>query len=52
MTTGRALERGGQIPREDVAQVLLAVLADPSTIGKTFDVVSGETPIDEALRTL
>ncbi|MCV7066334.1 NAD(P)H-binding protein [Mycolicibacterium farcinogenes] len=43
-TTGR-----GTIPRKDVARVLLAVLHEPDTVGRTFEVISGETPIDEAL---
>lgn len=43
-STGR-----GSIPREDVARVLLAVLHEPETAGRTFEVISGETPIDAAL---
>jgi nucleoside-diphosphate-sugar epimerase len=39
----------GEVPREDVAAVLLAVLDTDSTIGSTFEVVGGETPIAEAL---
>jgi uncharacterized protein YbjT (DUF2867 family) len=46
------LGRRGSIPRDDVAAVLLAVLDEPSTIGKTFEVLSGDTPIDEAVRKL
>jgi uncharacterized protein YbjT (DUF2867 family) len=42
----------GDIPRDDVAAVLLAVLEAPSTIGKTFELVSGDTPVDEAVRGL
>jgi uncharacterized protein YbjT (DUF2867 family) len=42
----------GEIPREDVAATLLAVLETPSTIGKTFELVSGDTPIEEAIRAL
>jgi uncharacterized protein YbjT (DUF2867 family) len=42
----------GEVPREDVARVLAAVLGDPGTIGKTFVVVSGDTPVDEALAAL
>jgi uncharacterized protein YbjT (DUF2867 family) len=42
----------GPVPRDDVAAVLAAALADNSTAGKTFVLVSGETPIDEALRAL
>jgi uncharacterized protein YbjT (DUF2867 family) len=48
---GTDLERG-EIPREDVAATLLAVLETPSTIGKTFELVSGDTPIEEAIRAL
>lgn len=38
-----------QIPRADVAAVLEACLLDNSTVGKTFEVVSGETPITDAV---
>jgi uncharacterized protein YbjT (DUF2867 family) len=48
---GTELERG-EIPREDVAATLLAVLETPSTIGKTFELVSGDTPIEEAISAL
>lgn len=43
-STGR-----GTIPRADVAQVMLAVLHEPETTGRTFEVISGQTPIDAAL---
>ena len=39
----------GDIPREDVAAVLVAVLDTPGTAGQTFEVISGDTPIDEAV---
>jgi uncharacterized protein YbjT (DUF2867 family) len=39
----------GNIPREDVAAVLLAVLDTPSTAGQTFEVISGDTPIKDAV---
>jgi nucleoside-diphosphate-sugar epimerase len=39
----------GAVPREDVARVLAASLGDPNTIRKTFVVVGGETPLDEAV---
>ncbi len=42
----------GSIPRADVARVLLAVLNEPATIGRAFDLVSGPTPISEALAAL
>jgi uncharacterized protein YbjT (DUF2867 family) len=48
---GTDVERGA-IPREDVAATLLAVLETPSTVGKTFELVSGGTPVEEAVRGL
>jgi uncharacterized protein YbjT (DUF2867 family) len=39
----------GQIPRADVAAVFLACLDTPSTIGQSFDLVAGDTPIADAL---
>lgn len=42
----------GQIPRADVAAVFLACLDTPSTIGKSFDLLSGTTPIPAALASL
>jgi uncharacterized protein YbjT (DUF2867 family) len=46
------LGRSGSIPRDDVAAVLLAALDEPGTIGKTFELLSGDTPIAEAIRAL
>lgn len=43
------LESRGTIPREDVAAVLAGCLVDDATIGATFEVVSGDAPIVEAL---
>lgn len=40
------------VPRDDVAATLLAVLSEPGTIGATFVLVGGETPIDDALAAL
>jgi nucleoside-diphosphate-sugar epimerase len=39
----------GDIPRADVAAVLLAVLDTPGTAGQTFEVISGDTPITDAI---
>ncbi len=39
----------GNIPREDVAGVLLAVLDTPGTAGQTFELISGDTPIKDAV---
>jgi uncharacterized protein YbjT (DUF2867 family) len=48
VTVGATVQRGS-IPRADVAAVLAAVLHTDGTVGKTFELVSGDTPIDEAL---
>jgi uncharacterized protein YbjT (DUF2867 family) len=48
---GTGIERGS-IPRDDVAAVVLAALETPSSIGKTFELVSGDTPVEEAVRGL
>jgi len=42
----------GRIPRDDVAAVLAAVLATPATIGATFELFGGDTPIADALADL
>jgi uncharacterized protein YbjT (DUF2867 family) len=41
----------GDIPRQDVAAVVLAVLDTPGAAGRSFDVISGETPIADAVTT-
>jgi uncharacterized protein YbjT (DUF2867 family) len=51
VTVGTDLDYGS-IPRDDVATLLLAVLETPSSIGKTFELVSGDTPIEDAVRGL
>ena len=45
------LERG-TVTRGDVAHVLAEALAHDNTIGKTFDVLNGDTPIGEAIAEL
>jgi uncharacterized protein YbjT (DUF2867 family) len=49
---GTPLEDYGRISRDDVAAALLAVLETPATIGVSFDVIGGETPIAEAIASL
>lgn len=46
-----SLERG-EISRADVAAVLAAALAASNAVGKTFDLVAGETPIEPAIAAL
>jgi uncharacterized protein YbjT (DUF2867 family) len=48
VTVGEHVERGN-VPRADVAAVLAAVLDDEGTIGKQWELVSGDTPIAEAV---
>jgi uncharacterized protein YbjT (DUF2867 family) len=43
------LPERGSISRADVATVLAACLERPDTVGATFELVAGDTPIDEAL---
>ncbi len=45
------LERGA-VTRGDVAHVLAEALEHDNTIGRTFDVLNGETPISEAIAEL
>lgn len=39
-----------QVPRADVAAVIVAVLGEPATIGRQWELVSGDTPIVDATR--
>jgi uncharacterized protein YbjT (DUF2867 family) len=43
------LERGS-IPREDVARTIVASLTEESTFNKGFDLISGSTGIEEAVK--
>jgi nucleoside-diphosphate-sugar epimerase len=47
-----ALGRRGPVPRDDVAFVLAETLHAPRTIGLTFEVFSGETPVRDAIGSL
>src|ERR687898_2765423 len=46
------LRRRGEIPREDVARTLADALEKEKTYPKTFEILSGEIPIPEALARL
>jgi uncharacterized protein YbjT (DUF2867 family) len=48
VSAGEHVERG-DISREDVAAVLASTLHDPELAGATFELVGGDTPIEEAL---
>jgi nucleoside-diphosphate-sugar epimerase len=42
----------GQVSRDDVAAVLVAVLDSPNTIGRTVDLIGGEIPVAEAVKAI
>jgi uncharacterized protein YbjT (DUF2867 family) len=48
---GEKLPRG-QVSRDDVAAVLVAVLDRPGTVGRTFDLIGGDTPVTDAVAAL
>ncbi|GDY31121.1 SDR family oxidoreductase [Gandjariella thermophila] len=39
----------GEVPRDDVAAVLMALLDEPRTAGLTLELVSGDTPVAQAV---
>ena len=47
-----SLGRRGEIPREDVAAAFALALESPNTVGKTFELLSGEMPMRDALERL
>jgi len=48
---GELMERS-QISREDVAKTIFECLKEERTVNQSFDLVSGDTPIQEALKKL
>ncbi|MDQ4055324.1 MAG: SDR family oxidoreductase [Actinomycetota bacterium] len=48
---GSAVERG-DVPRADVAAVLAAVIDQDATVGRQWNLVSGDTPVSDAVRAL
>lgn len=46
------LKRSGKVPRDDVAAVLLQLLDAPNTKGKQFELLAGDTPLQQAIATL
>ncbi|MBB5121506.1 NAD-dependent dehydratase [Streptomyces eurocidicus] len=46
-STGR-----GDVTRDDVAAVLAALLAEPGTAGRTLELIGGDTPVAEAVKSL
>lgn len=52
VVAAESLGRRGEIPREDVARAIVVALETDDTVGKTFELLSGDDPIEEALRAL
>jgi uncharacterized protein YbjT (DUF2867 family) len=48
---GERLDRG-RVTRDDVAAVIAECLVSDNTIGKDFDLINGDTPIADAVRSL
>jgi uncharacterized protein YbjT (DUF2867 family) len=46
------LDRSGPVTRDDVALVLAECITAENTIGKGFDLLGGDTPVAEAVRSL
>ncbi|ARZ69424.1 NAD-dependent dehydratase [Streptomyces albireticuli] len=46
-STGR-----GEVTRDDVAAVLAALLTEPGTAGRTLELVGGDTPVAEAVKSV
>lgn len=46
------LDSFGEIPREDVAAVLLATLEADNTIRRGFDLIAGDQPLTDAIAAL
>jgi uncharacterized protein YbjT (DUF2867 family) len=47
-----SLSRSGEVTRDDVALVLAEALTADNTIGKSFDLLGGDTPVVEAIAAL
>ena len=47
-----SLGRYGEIPREDVARAFAAALEAENTHGKTFEILSGDTSVQEAVESV
>ncbi|GAA0437411.1 SDR family oxidoreductase [Lentibacillus halophilus] len=52
VTVSDNMEERGSVPREDVASVVTASLTEENTYKRGFDLISGETDVDDALRTM
>ena len=46
------LGRYGEVTREDVASVLLAVLGAENTVRGTYELLGGDVPVEDAVKQL
>ena len=46
------LDHSGRVPRDDVALVLVESITADNTFGKSFDLLGGDAPVAEAVRSL
>ncbi|MBH0230422.1 SDR family oxidoreductase [Halobacillus yeomjeoni] len=51
IVVGETVEQG-TIPRADVAKAMIAALQEPNAYHKTFEMISGDTQIEDALKSL
>ncbi|GAA3827391.1 NAD(P)H-binding protein [Sphaerisporangium flaviroseum] len=42
----------GKVPRDDVAAVIVALLDTPGSVGRTVELVAGDTPVEEAVEAI
>ncbi|MEU5238459.1 SDR family oxidoreductase [Streptomyces lydicus] len=40
----------GEVSRDDVAATLVALLDEPGTVGRTLELISGDVPVEDAVR--
>ncbi|MFI0223477.1 NAD(P)H-binding protein [Streptomyces lydicus] len=40
----------GEVSRDDVATTLVALLDEPGTVGRTLELISGDVPVEDAVR--
>ena len=52
ITLSKSFSKRGEITRDDVAQTLVQALRDDATDKTTFEILQGDTPIEEAFRSM
>lgn len=52
IAAGKSVNHEGSIPREDVAEVLVSSIEEGSAHNQTFEIISGDTDISEAIQSI